>query len=125
MDALAAFQIRLLREELDETRERLRQTAEVVHRASNWHYPGFHLTVTERAFLGVLLHHLGPVDRDVILNWINVTRDWKKIYASIKSVDIVKCRLAKKIAPIKITMLHGVGYWLAPADRAMLAELAI
>lgn len=81
-----------------------------------WAWPGAHLCPQEKRLLRVLALSRLPVNRATLFGALNGDRAAPPMEGDGKIVDVILCKLRKKIAGagVRIVNDHGVGWSVAP-----------
>lgn len=109
----------------DEATETILQLREALLPPAGTYFEGLHLTRSEQALLHALLSHRVPVSIGRLRSSMDAALGkWGPEGGALRSVDVVVCRLRKRLAAlepaIRITTDYGHGYFLDPESRRRL-----
>jgi two-component system cell cycle response regulator CtrA len=113
-----------LRDQLDEANETIRQFRNAMAASPLIRYRGLRLSRSERCILEALLNANGLLSKHQLRHAIDA--ELTRIEApDLKSVDVVVCRLRKRLRPFSVVISTewGRGYYLDLDARATLLSL--
>jgi len=118
--------LRALRDERDELRERCRQLTAVLRGEDLPVYAGVHLTAQARTLLAALMGHPGLVCHANLIDRLDLVSRGNGGH-TVLHLRVVMCNLRHALRPTGATVenVHGVGFAMTPASKALLNAHAV
>lgn len=115
--------LKVLQDENDQLRERVAQLEEAIGLAADFSLLLPELTPSESTCLGVLLNNKAPRKLTFQLALYGNKPDDDE--AEIKIIDVMVCKLRKKLKPlgVEIGTSRGEGYFMDDANKSKLRDL--